>query len=178
MLGAQPGAPTMPVGWVSSVRAAELDVTDERRSLNPHRPVYVERVNASIDFIEKNLAEDLNLEQIAAVAHFSPFHFHRVFSLLVGETLSRFINRLRMERAATILVQQPARSITEVASSCGLHNPSSFSRSFREMFGVSASAWRTRRLPHVRERHGRRGSRCLMRPSAHARTDSGSSQPG
>ena len=109
---------------------------------NPHRPVYVERVNAAVDYIEQHLDEDLTLEQLAAVAHFSPYHFHRIFGLLVGETLSRFINRLRLERAASLLVQRPGLTITEVATSCGLHNPSSFSRSFRDRFGMSASDWR------------------------------------
>ena len=109
---------------------------------NPHRPVYVERVNAAVDYIEQHLDEELSLEQVAAVAHFSPYHFHRIFGLLVGETLARFINRLRIERAASLLIQRPGLSITEVATSCGLHNPSSFSRSFRDHFGMSASAWR------------------------------------
>ncbi|MDJ0952131.1 MAG: GyrI-like domain-containing protein [Acidimicrobiia bacterium] len=117
-------------------------MTDDRRLPNPHRPVYAERVNAAVDYIERHLSEDLSLEQVAAVAHFSPFHFHRIFGLLVGETLSRFIHRLRMERAATWLVQQPDRTVTEIASACGIHSPSSFARSFREMFGVSATAWR------------------------------------
>lgn len=117
-------------------------MTDDRHHVSPHRPIYVERVNAAIDYIEQHLAEELTLDQIAGVAHFSPFHFHRVFGLLVGETLSKFINRLRMERAATLLIQNPARSITDIASSCGLHSPSSFARSFREKFGMSASEWR------------------------------------
>ena len=117
-------------------------MTDARVAVNPHRPIYVERVNAAIDYIEQNLAKELSLEEVAGVAHFSPFHFHRVFALLVGETLSRFINRLRMERAATLLIQHPARSITDIASSCGIHSPSSFSRSFREKFDMSASEWR------------------------------------
>ena len=67
------------------------------------RPIYIERVNAVIDYIETHLADDLSLAALAAVAHFSPYHFHRVFSTLVGETLSRFISRLRIERAATLL---------------------------------------------------------------------------
>ncbi|MCP4305961.1 MAG: AraC family transcriptional regulator [bacterium] len=106
------------------------------------RPLYVERVNAVIDHIEKHLDEEMTLDELAGVAHFSPFHFHRVFGVLVGETLSRFINRLRLERAATLLVQQPSRSVTEVAGDCGLHNPSSFARSFRDLFGMTATEWR------------------------------------
>lgn len=117
-------------------------MSDEQFPPHGTRPVYVERVNAAIDYIERHLADDLNLEEIAAVAHFSPYHFHRIFGLMVGETLNRFIVRLRLERAATWLVQQPERSITEIASASGLGTPSSFARSFREMFDMTASEWR------------------------------------
>ena len=116
--------------------------SQDRIQASARRHLYIERVNAVVDFIEQHLAEDLTLEQLAAVAHFSSFHFHRVFSVMVGETPSRFINRLRYERAATLLVQQPQRQITEIAVACGLPNPSSFSRAFREFFGMSATQWR------------------------------------
>jgi len=106
------------------------------------RPVYVERINAVVDYIEQHLAEDLTVERLAAVAHFSPFHFHRVFGALVGETVAHFVSRLRIERAATLLIQQPQRTITEVGAACGYTNPSSFARSFRDAFGMSASQWR------------------------------------
>jgi AraC family transcriptional regulator len=107
-----------------------------------NRPIYIERVNAVIDYIEAHLADDLTLARLADVAHFSPYHFHRVFSMLVGETLSRFISRLRVERAATLLVQHPDRSITAVGTDCGFTNPSSFARAFKEAFGMSATEWR------------------------------------
>ena len=149
-----------------------------------HRPVYVERVNAAIDYIEGHLGEELTLEEIAAVAHFSPFHFHRVFSLLVGETLSRFVQRLRLERAATLLVQQPTRRVTDIATECGMSNPSSFARAFREYFGTTPTEWRERGhaqyeasghgsvrdlvsgIASRREGFGIRG----VRPAAHLRT--------
>jgi AraC family transcriptional regulator len=107
-----------------------------------NRPVYIERVNAVIDYIEAHLTDDLTLAGLADVAHFSPYHFHRVFSMLVGETLSRFISRLRVERAATLLVQHPDRSVTTVGTDCGFTNPSSFARAFKEAFGMSATEWR------------------------------------
>jgi len=106
------------------------------------RQVYAGRVNAVIDYIERNLAEELTLETLAGVAHFSPFHFHRVFSAMVGETLNDFVSRLRVERAASLLVQYPRMTITAVASAAGFSTPSSFARVFRERFGQSASAWR------------------------------------
>jgi AraC-like DNA-binding protein len=128
--------------------------------LSESRPIYVERVNAVIDYIEAHLADDLTLGTLAEVAHFSPYHFHRVFSTMVGETLSRFISRLRVERAATLLVQHTDRAITDIAVDCGFTNPSSFARSFRESFGMSASEWRTRGFAAYERGTGGNHPRC------------------
>ena len=116
--------------------------TGADHQIGSHRPVYMERVNAVIDYIEAHLADQLTLDRLAEVAHFSPYHFHRVFGMPVGETLSRFISRLRVERAATLLIQHPNRAITTIGADCGFTNPSSFSRAFRDAFGMSATAWR------------------------------------
>ena len=106
------------------------------------RPVYIQRVNAAIDYVESHLADELTLDELAAVAHFSPFHFHRVFTALVGETPARFVNRIRIEKAATMLVQRPQLTVTQIGVQCGIANPSSFARLFRETFGMSATEWR------------------------------------
>ena len=117
-------------------------MTNGKQQIAANRPIYIERVNAVVDYIETHLNENLTLERLAEVAHFSPFHFHRVFRALVGETVSRFINRIRIERVATLLVQQPQRSITEIGVDSGFSNPSSLARAFREAFGMSATEWR------------------------------------
>ena len=103
---------------------------------------YVARFNRVIDHIERNLAKDLSLEELAGVAHFSKFHFHRLFQLYQGETLFRFIRRLRLEKAASLLLMDRTATITSIALRCGFENASAFSRSFREYFGVSASRMR------------------------------------
>ena len=56
---------------------------------------YVERTNRAIDYIVRNLDGALRLEDVARVACFSPFHFHRVFHALLGETLNQFVKRQR-----------------------------------------------------------------------------------
>jgi len=106
------------------------------------RPVYTERVNAVIDYIETHLADELTIEKLAEVAHFSPFHFHRVFSVMTGETPGQFIGRLRLELAASRLVGRPDRPVTAIALDCGFSSPSSFSRAFRESYGMTPTAWR------------------------------------
>ncbi len=118
------------------------DERADRITTSARRPVYIERINAVVDYIERHLAEDLTIDRLAEVAHFSPYHFHRVFRALVGETVKQFVNRVRVERAATLLVQQPNTSVTDVGRTCGYGSPSSFARAFREAFGMSASEWR------------------------------------
>ncbi len=119
---------------------AETDNLDDvrRRAM---RAEYVARINRVIDHIEANLAGDLPLESLAAVAAFSPYHFHRVFKAMVGENLSTFIRRRRIEKAASLLLSNPARPITQVALECGFSSPAAFSRVFREAFGMSATDW-------------------------------------
>jgi AraC family transcriptional regulator len=109
------------------------------------RQEYVGRINRVVDFIEENIDTDLTLETLAKVANFSRFHFHRIFSALVGETLNGFVRRLRLERAASMLIAHPKETITQIALACGFSSSAGFARSFSEHFGMSASAFRQRR---------------------------------
>jgi len=109
---------------------------------SPLTPIdYVERVNRAIDHIVRNLAEPLRLEDVSEAADFSPFHFHRVFKSLVGETLNQFVKRLRLERALYLMSHAPSRSLTDVAFRCGFSSSSDFSRSFKQCYGAAPSVF-------------------------------------
>jgi AraC family transcriptional regulator len=110
------------------------------------RNEYAARMNRVVDYIQGHLADPLDLERLAAVACFSPFHFHRLFSAWMGETLQVFVPRLRLERAAQLLVFNRLRSISEIALECGFSSSSAFARAFKGAFGVSASEWRERKI--------------------------------
>lgn len=102
---------------------------------------YIERTNAAIDYIVRHLDRDLKLETIAQVACFSPFHFHRVFQSLLGETLNQFVKRQRLERALYLMSHAPNRSLTEISLECGFSSSSDFSRSFKSRYGIAPSAF-------------------------------------
>lgn len=106
------------------------------------RREYVARINRVLDHIEAHLQDTLTLERLAAVAHFSPYHFHRVFNAMVGETLNRFIARVRIERAMQWLIAHPGRSVTDIALDCGFASSQTFARAFRDHAGMSATEWR------------------------------------
>ena len=67
-------------------------------STSPLPADFVERTNAAIDYIIRNLDGDLKLDDVARVACFSPFHFHRVFRSILGETLHQFVKRHLLEK--------------------------------------------------------------------------------
>jgi len=123
------------------------------------RSEYTARINRVLDYIDGHLDGDLSLEMLAGVAAFSPFHFHRIFRAMTGETLARFIQRLRVERAANQLVNNPKKSITEIALDCGFSGSAAFARAFREAFGTSASEWRKMRktVSNVSKANGKEG---------------------
>jgi AraC family transcriptional regulator len=110
------------------------------------RREYAARMNRVVDHIQLHLADPLDLEQLAAVACFSPFHFHRLFHAWMGETLQAFIHRLRLERAAQLLVFNRLTSISDIAMECGFSSASTFARAFKAAYGVSASDWRKRKI--------------------------------
>jgi len=139
------------------------------------RQEYVGRVNRVLNYIRENLAGDLSLETLARVANFSPYHFHRVFKSIAGETLHEYVRRFRAQRAAAQLIHNPTLSISEIGVGCGYASPSAFAREFRTHFGVSASAFRAGgadSLTRFREKLEARGAE-FANPAgrAQARTD-------
>jgi AraC family transcriptional regulator len=103
---------------------------------------YIYRINRVIDYIDQNLQKDLTVDELAAVANFSKFHFHRIFGAIVGEPLGKFVQRLRIEKAAVLLINNPKSSVTDIALETGFSGSAAFSRAFREYYNLSPSEWR------------------------------------
>lgn len=96
-------------------RGAELLATFGGDWPNLAKLDYVDRVNRAIDHVTANLDEPLRLEDVARVAGFSPYHFHRTFQALVGETLHDFTTRIRLERAVYLMAHRDRPKLTGVA---------------------------------------------------------------
>ncbi|HMA54151.1 MAG TPA: GyrI-like domain-containing protein [Acidobacteriota bacterium] len=103
---------------------------------------YARRINAALDFIDRNLPDDIPLAKLAAVACFSPYHFHRLFSAFVGEPPAEYIRRLRLEKAAILLANDASVPVTTIALGCGFSTSALFCRLFKARFGMPPTAWR------------------------------------
>ena len=106
------------------------------------RDVYLDRMHRVTAYIDQHLDQFLDLETLAEVAHFSPFHFHRLFSALMGETLGAYLRRRRCEVAATRLLAQPRLSILQIALGVGFGSAEAFTHAFGTRFGCSPTTWR------------------------------------
>lgn len=109
---------------------------------NRYREEYIGRINRALDFITSALNEDLPLETVAGAAFFSSFHFHRIFTAMIGETPADYVRRLRLEKAAQFLVYNRELNVTEIATRCGFNSSTVFSRAFRDRFGCAPQDWR------------------------------------
>ena len=105
---------------------------------------YKTSINRVIDYIQANLSEDLSLKQLSEIACYSQFHFNRIFSSYMGESVYQYIKRVRLEKSAELLLANSQESVTEIALMCGFENSSSFAKSFKSHFRMTATEWRNK----------------------------------
>jgi AraC family transcriptional regulator len=102
---------------------------------------YKERILRVLTHIQEHLDEPLDLEELARVACFSSFHFHRVFAAMTGETIADHVRRLRLERAAMEL-RSGAKQVIQLALDAGYEAHEPFTRAFKAAYGVSPAEFR------------------------------------
>ena len=92
---------------------------------------YQARMRRVLDYIDRHLDSDLDLETVSGVAAFSKFHFHRQFTATFGLSVHRYVQLARMKRASYWLAYGDAQSVTDVAMDAGYDAPDAFARAFR-----------------------------------------------
>lgn len=105
------------------------------------RQDYFERMKSVLVYIEENLDRVVTLEELAEVACFSPYHFHRIFRSWVGESLAVYLRRLRVEHAA-ITLRHSDKRVFDIALDAGFQSPESFAKAFRKRFDLSPQQYR------------------------------------
>ena len=100
------------------------------------------RIARAIALIAADPRRSPGLEELAAAAAFSPFHFHRIYRELTGETPAETLARERLLRAAVMLVRQQGVGVAAVAKACGYGSAAAFTRAFRAAYGIPPAAYR------------------------------------
>lgn len=119
-----------------------LEILTLLTEMNKHQKEYIYRINRVIDYIDENIESKLDLSVLSEVANFSPYHFHRIFSAYVGETLNGFITRLRLEKSASLLKNNKDTAVGDIAFTVGFNSVSGFCRAFKNRFNMSAQEYR------------------------------------
>jgi AraC family transcriptional regulator len=121
-----------------------------RRYANVRRPEHMElsraglvdrRIRLAVELMHAHMHRELSLEEIAAAAHLSPFHFSRLFKKLTGSTPHAYLAALRAARARDLLSETDL-SVTEIGARVGYMSSSHFSKAFRQSTGISPRAYR------------------------------------
>ncbi|MGH0432225.1 AraC family transcriptional regulator [Bacillus hominis] len=118
------------------------------------RNEYLRRIYKVQDYIESHINDSPSVEELANVAGFSKFHFHRIFKGIVDEPLSRYVNRLKLERATHLLTYRTDMTITDIAYHFGFTDSAVFSRTFKSHYGVSPSYYRNHNSKNCKDVRG------------------------
>lgn len=100
------------------------------------------RIRRAIELMHAHLERELSLEELAAAAYLSPFHFARLFKKLLGTSPHAYLALLRVRRAQTLLAETDL-SVTEVAARVGYGSSSHFAKAFRQATGLTPRAFRS-----------------------------------
>lgn len=103
---------------------------------------YKKRIVNAILYIEDHPDTELTLETVSEAAAYSPFHFHRIFRLITGETVQGYIMRRRIERCAFYLASRKNVQVKDIYLQFGFSSHSSFNKAFKKHYGLSPSAFR------------------------------------
>jgi len=109
---------------------------------------YQKRILDVLIYIQNHLDEELTLEELAGIAFFSPYHFHRIFSAHAGESVQSYVRRLRLERATRDLSYTDL-SIIEIAQRAGYDTQQSFHRAFKETYKETPKSFRDKALKGI-----------------------------
>ncbi|WP_066307580.1 AraC family transcriptional regulator [Bacillus sp. FJAT-29814] len=98
-------------------------------------------IQRTLVYIEENLQEQITLEKLAEIACFSPFHYHRVFQAIVGESVMDYVRKRRLTYAAEQLFYTNEKLIN-IAIDAGFQYQESFNRAFKKHYGISPRQYR------------------------------------
>jgi len=113
---------------------------------------YREGINKVIQYIDSHLNENLDINQLASLGCYSPFHFHRIMRAYLNEPLGTYVTRIRLEFAVQLLVHGN-EPVTEIATRVGYENLSSFSKAFKKRFDISPVEYRQNTINLLKTEH-------------------------
>lgn len=133
------------------------DPDDVNPQTVPHD--HIRRIYTSISYLHENLSKPMSVSFLAAMEHLCVSRYRTLFHKATGMSPTEYITKLRMHRAAELLIQTNLQ-VFDIALSVGYEDPQYFSRVFRRTWGVSPAVYGKRR----KDPHGKSESSQIIPP--------------
>lgn len=140
------GLSLLVLGWLSRHYAAKPSAKSRQ-----HGSLSSAQQRRLREFIDTRLGEPLRLDEMAAEVNLSPFHFLRVFRATFGDPPHRYVMRMRLARAASLLRADQERKISDIAMETGFASQAHFTSAFKRETGATPALWRASGNGHVSE---------------------------
>lgn len=115
------------------------------------RNEYMSRINKVQDYIEEHYFQGISVDTLSEVAGFSKYHFNRVFKGILNESLSQYVNRIRIEHSLFLLAHRLDKNMTDIAYELGYSDSAVFSRAFKNYYGITPYAYRKKYRTECKE---------------------------
>lgn len=112
---------------------------------------YLHRIHIVQDYIENHLKEPISLDDLTQISGFSKYHFHRIFKSIIGQPLSHYINRIKLEKSAFLLIHRKDMNITDIAYHIGFTDSAVYSRAFKNYYHISPASYRNNYSKNCKE---------------------------
>jgi len=125
------------------IKIARMSQTRDEEKKAESQDKAANAISRVVDYISQNYMEQLRVEELADIYHFSETHFRRVFSEHMQMSPLEYINLVRIKAACEYL-KSTDKSMTEIAQLCGFTTNSTFNRNFGRIMGMTPGQWRKR----------------------------------
>ena len=126
------------LGELCSLLLRHFPTVPINKNKNLEKLPHIERMQQTIKYLENNLIQDISLEDVAREINLNPSYFSRIFKNYVGINFKKYLSRLRIEKAETLLVIT-SDSIIDICFQCGFNSVRTFNRTFKQVRGYSPS---------------------------------------
>lgn len=106
------------------------------------------RLGKVVDYITTHLDRDLDVNTLADIAVMSPYHFHRIYRQLAGETVNASVRRLRLQHGAALLIRTDT-SLKRIATQTAYSSVEAFTRAFSQQFGQTPGQYRQQKQAQI-----------------------------
>lgn len=115
--------------------------------------VHEEIIGRITNYIQEHLFEELEMDELISMSRLSKYHFREVFKKVTGENIASYIQRLRIEQIANLLLSTEM-TLEQIANQTNYQTKNSLSKAFRKHFGVSTTEYKKQKAPFLLNTNG------------------------